>query len=371
MATKQFVHKPPLKLLVVTNRCIAKRRAGLRLKETIDKRLHIVDCDIDKRDPIGGDAAVTIDYREERHLNPKVKERFFAKWDRRLTSLKQRINKENGLTLIPDSDHEQYLQTLVKHHNGAPWLFFLHGNNHTFHDSLRVCRQLQVNYNVNVVLFSWPSRSYNPRSIPHLLASALMLAHPAMGTVARLTAIKSIYERHNQYRIARKLAVKSAPALSQALSLVGQSLVQPLQQDSVPVHMLVHSLGHYLLQLTFENNSNENNFQFDKTIFHQADIDSADLPKIVKSCSMINQHRLYVTHNRKDYALFLSGLWNNKMRPQKAYSRLGNASQLDKSASHQVIDLTGIPGVGFNHGILWQEKLSSSVKERVFQLLNS
>lgn len=355
------------KLLVVTNRKISQHSPRLKFDETLDDQLHWVDCQPNNTKDVDTDS-------DEIELErPSVKP---ARNRRLVERLKRRVGGERwqpaafSLVLISKGDQQHYLQTLVEQNNGAPWLFFLHGNNQTLHDSLTVCRRLQRYYQVNIILFSWPSRSYNPRSVPYLLATALMMGHPVTRIAARLTAVKSVYNRHAQYKQARKIAEQTQLALATALQRLIDELLAPMQQAGIPVHMLVHSLGHYLLLLLAKSGMPEAAFQFDTTIFHQADIDVDELPQLLSKTSLINEENTYLTYNKKDYALFLSGLWNNRMNPYRAYSRLGNAADKSVNRRYQVIDLTAEPGVGFNHGVLWQRKLSSNVKRQILKILN-
>lgn len=297
--------------------------------------------------------------------------RVSERWSKRLERYRQNLLPKARLTLIPAQDQQDYIASICQAQNGAPWLLFLHGNNQTFNDSVEVCRKLQRYYSVNIVLFSWPSRSYNPRSVPHVLASALMMAHPATRTIARLTAVKSLYDRHAQYRQARGLAQQTVPALAHALALLIPQLLSPANARGVACHLLVHSLGHYLLQLLAEQNAFACDFKFQTAIFHQADLEIDVLPKLVASTDFLTMDSLYVTHNRRDYALFLSGLWNNQLRPNRAYSRLGNGLNAAQNQPFKLIDFTGLAGVGMNHGILWQDALNPDVKAHIYSILHA
>ncbi|BFM06189.1 alpha/beta hydrolase [Halioxenophilus aromaticivorans] len=372
--------EPDLQLLIATNRRIRKHRPDLVLDDTLDDQLHLLQCQFSTGYAITLPPMVTVpdgppqDPPKRQGFKRKT-QRVAKRWAR---SFRGAVgSKIPGVQLAVVEEHQQAacLQRLVDHNDNTPWLFFLHGNNQTLADSIKVCRQIQRYYRVNVFLFSWPSRSYNPRSIPHLLASALMMTHPATRIVARLTALKSVYDRHAQYRAARQLAEHTVAHLQQAMQLFGQHILKPLQRRGVAVNLLVHSLGHYLLLLMLQREDVAFDFQFGAGLLHQADIDVDDIAPLLQRLTLVNPQQVYLTHNKKDYALFLSGLWNNRLQPKKAYSRAGNGLsdwELDVPDLHgaQVIDLTGRRHVGFNHGIVWQEPIDKISKAQFSQVIN-
>ncbi len=373
----------PLQLIIATNRTLNLKKDRLQLGETLDAELsdglHLLRC-VFKAGGRQRRNRAKIDLPTSTTTNPGHTHASSSKGRRFGISSKATAKRLAGrirstvsgvrLESIPSAEQAKFLSGLSTANNGAPWLFFLHGNNQTLDDSVNVCRQLQQSYGVNVFLFSWPSRTYNPKSVPHLLASALMLAHPATRVAARATALKSVYDRHAQYKQARQLAEQSLPALRTALQLFTKSLMLPLQQMGVPVNLLVHSLGHYLLLLLASEKALQVTGQFGATMFHQADIDVEELEPLLAGLAFINSQQLFVTHNKKDYALFLSGLWNNRLNPNKAYTRLGNGLSNKTIVCGHVLDLTDRPGVAMNHAIVWQKKLTPEIKKRFKAILN-
>ncbi|WP_317931897.1 alpha/beta hydrolase [Halioxenophilus sp. WMMB6] len=272
--------------------------------------------------------------------------------------------------LIATDQQQPFMAEVAANHNGSPWLLFIHGNNQTLASSLRACRKLQKNFGVNVVLFSWPSRSYYPRSLHFLAASLLFTLHPSTRSIARIAAAKSIHEQQKQYQQARKIAEQSVPALGHSLHILHRHLLQPLSAEGVNCHLLVHSLGHYLLQRLAKEGAMVGDWQCRSAIFHQADLAAADSLEWLDDLPFINRERLFVTHNRRDYALFFSGLWHNNFHPGKVFSRLGNGMQVDISYPFNLVDFTHEKGVGLRHAIFWRRDLSPELKQRLLSLLS-
>ncbi len=258
--------------------------------------------------------------------------------------------------IIETENHQQYLSEVVDEQgaNGLSWLFWIHGNNQTLEASLETCFAFQKTFPVNIVLFAWPSRSYNPKSLAHLLFSAITMVHPATRILSRMSLIKAVYERYRQYRVAKKLAIKTTQQLTDAYQLLVDHLFSRLEKKSVSCNLLVHSLGHYLLAQTFVSEEKYPGFQFDNGLFHQGDIEFNEGAEWISSCKLVKQK--YITINRNDYALYFSGLCNNRFKYSQARTRLGNSSLM--SSDHcTIIDFTNAKGIGVSHDILWSNTL--------------
>lgn len=294
--------------------------------------------------------------------NSSIKERVISWYDnlQNSTYIKRVKNISSfHLDVIDGKKHVEYLSSIIEQqsHQNRPWVFWVHGNNQTLEASLKTCVKFQKLFPVNIVLFAWPSRSYNPRSLAHVLFSGVSMLHPTTRILSRATLIKAIYERYRQYRIARKLARNSVPQFVNAYRLLSEHLFTKLKNQGVICNLFVHSLGHYLLLSASQTKGFASTFQFDNAIFHQADIDENEGKGWLIKNSFARKH--YITVNRNDYALYFSGLCNNKFNFDQARTRLGNGA-VEACQFYEIIDFGDDKKVGWSHDIIWNQKISKS-----------
>lgn len=161
------------------------------------------------------------------------------------------------------------------------WVFFIHGFNQTFASGLQTSWQLSQLYDVDVILFSWPS---NPG-----------------GFVT------------DEYRRARQAAKASANALDRTLDKLGSYLLnrpyEEMWRCPASLNLLAHSLGNFML----ESVAREPIFipkvsLFKNLIFHQADVNNRLHKYWIDQVEYGT--RLYVTINEEDLVLKASDLIN-------------------------------------------------------------
>lgn len=183
------------------------------------------------------------------------------------------------------------------------WVFYIHGFNQSFAQTLEASREISRIYDVDVILFSWPS---NPG-----------------GFVT------------DEYKQAKQAARASANAIDRALGKLADYLINRPQSEiqtcRVSINLLVHSLGNYLV----ENFVRRPIFLpekriFDNILFHQADVDNHLHRFWVDRLSY--SRRIYITINEEDLVLKASDLINP--------GRLGNTLQVLNSAKALYIDFT-------------------------------
>lgn len=191
-------------------------------------------------------------------------------------------------------------------------LFYVHGYNKSFEDSLEQSHALQERYtNLAVVCFSWPA---NPGGFIPI-----------------------------EYRRAQTIADHSSKALDRIFDKMGQYMrLNPNEDCEISFNLLVHSLGNYLLQKFIEKPifSGETRF-FDNIILHQPDVDNKK--HVLWVDKLRYAARIYVTINERDAVLDSSDVINA--------DRLGNTLRKLKGERATYINFTGAKKVKKAHQI--------------------
>lgn len=206
------------------------------------------------------------------------------------------------------------------------WVFYIHGFNQSFAQSLEASREISRIYDVDVILFSWPS---NPG-----------------GFVT------------DEYKQAKQAARASANAIDRALGKLADYLINrpqlAIQTCRVSINLLVHSLGNYLV----ENFVRRPIFLpekriFDNILFHQADVDNHLHRFWVDRLSY--SRRIYITINEEDLVLKASDLINP--------GRLGNTLQSLNSTQALYMDFTFGTHVSGIHNLFLEVLENASARE--------
>lgn len=199
-------------------------------------------------------------------------------------------------------------------------VFYVHGFNKSFKESLEQCRDIERLYKVDVVGFSWPA---NPGGF--------------------IT---------DEYKKARAIAASSYIALDRIFDLLGQYICAPDtngQDCSISLNLLVHSLGNFLFQnfITSPVFSRETRI-FDNIVLQQADVDN---PGHETWINMLRYAaRIYITINERDSILAASDVLNA--------DRLGNTAEDLIAARPKYVDFTGADEVGKGHQ-LWTKAIKN------------
>lgn len=209
---------------------------------------------------------------------------------------------------------------------GKHALFFVHGYNKSFPETLEQGWYLQNRFGIEVVLFSWPA---NPGGLPP-----------------------------SEYRHARRIAQASFGALDSALEKVGRYMHEEpfnkkrLVECEITINLMTYSLGNYLFQNYIVSNEYAQETRlFSNVILCQADVDSDGHESWVER--IVAGHRVYVTLNENDKVLGFSETVN--------YPRLGKTIRNLKADNARYLDFTLAKGVGNIHQI-WGEVNTKTVK---------
>ncbi len=198
-------------------------------------------------------------------------------------------------------------------------LFYVHGYNKPFPETLEQGWLLQEKYGLEVVVFSWPSNTGGLIPI--------------------------------EYRDARRVAQASFGAFDSLLEKFSVNLREwqtpmdenALQECEITINLMTHSLGNYL----FEHYVLSTAYQAETRIFKnivlsQADVNSVDHTKWVDK--IVAGQRIYITINENDKILG----WSEKLNPPRLGKTLANLT----SPNATYFDFTYGDNVGNKHQ-LW------------------
>ncbi len=215
-------------------------------------------------------------------------------------------------------------------------VFYIHGYNKPFLETLEQGWLIQEKYGVEVVLFSWPS---NTGGVP-----------PA------------------EYRAARRVAQASFGALDALLekyALYLNNWLSPQDEDALlacqsSTNLIAHSLGNYLLEHYVQSQAYQAETRlFTNVLLSQADVNNDDHIKWVDHVAV--GQRVYVTINENDKILG----WSETLNPPRLGKTLGNLV----SRRVHYFDFTDGRGVGNKHQ-LWGEVKNANVTTFFTTVLN-
>ena len=288
------------------------------------------------------------------------------KVNNKITRTIKSIKKTYKLSLVEPENVAAYLQSVVdSSNNNRPWVLFLHGNNQSLSKNLVKSRLIQEEYGVNMIIFSWPSFSYDPQTVPKLLIGGLLAVNPPTQAIGKWVLKKAFKDKIKQYKRARRCAEKTANRFNQAFVILRDQLLMPLQDKNNPhTCFLVHSLGHYVLRQALSRDPMAlTGYEFSTCMLHQADEIDKEHQSWIAPMSLAQDQNTHVTRNKRDIVLLTSGLVNNDLDVSQAFSRLGN--RWDRSSERgspvKYLDFTGKSDVGLGHGVAWDEGRSAEV----------
>lgn len=213
------------------------------------------------------------------------------------------------------------------------WVIAVHGYNQSFLDSLEEAYNLEQRYRgsrqdeqINVIMFSWPSR---PGGVVFDPVSAYRRAQAA--AVPSSAALSIVLQRVWDF-----LAI---PALRGEVATANSPALQPVAGFSLCLHS--HSQGNLVVEMIVRTKALEGTqIRLDSIILHQADVDAFDHKDWVDKLHFAGD--VVVTLNAFDSILRLSDAINPE--------RLGIARKgLHASASY--FDFTGGSKVGSKHNL--------------------
>ncbi len=213
------------------------------------------------------------------------------------------------------------------------WVFYIPGFNQSSRQALDYSHQLKENYDLNVILFSWPS---NPQGN---------------------SSIFDFFRAKSEYEEALSIAKSSAKTLANVFTILSQwikeSNLDILFRQRIKFTLLSYSLGNYVVENTTINLlSSEVTDFFDNIILHQADVDN---PKHEEWINQIKiSKNVYVTINQHDSILTISGAFHlSRLNQKNVNNRLGNNTKDFTAKKAIYIDFTKGGQVQKAHDLLF------------------
>lgn len=282
------------------------------------------------------------------------------------------LAEKNEIQFSEKGNEEEIFKNIQDSELNNSWVFFMHGFNQTIQSSITKAQKLSKSHNVNVVLFSWPSR---PISVPaddnsvfiKILKSALTgnFAVSILKDLALSKVKVFIKNKWENYPPAIKNAEQSHADFMEAITLVKNNL----NSNKKPV-LIVHSMGNYLLQCALEKNA-KLPMSFNNIILHQADVNSENHDWVKQlNDNLLDSAKLYITINAPDYVLAASSV-RRKILRQKPTERLGQTRHhyiVDSNVNY--IDCTGGPGISNRHEFFKFDRADISHNKHYYDWFN-
>lgn len=243
-----------------------------------------------------------------------------------------RKNKKWEVKLVPEPDEKErtdanlpsrveFNKTIARcKENGRDCLIYVHGFGKSFKEALEQAEYIEKCYNVEVVMFTWPT---NPGGFVTM-----------------------------EYRDVKRIALASTGAFDRVMERIGKYLSEPgfdrssLLSCGVHLNLMTYSMGNFLLQhYVLSDYYGRETDMFTNVILCQADCDNVGHEAWLHK--LIAGQRIYVTINEKDKILGWSEAQNQR-------DRLGRTARNLIASNTIYVDFTGGENVGNTHQ-LWGE----------------
>lgn len=245
--------------------------------------------------------------------------------------------KEFSLDLDPDAQHYASLRVaceLVRRLRAKKrqLLFFVHGYNNDIKDVLQAAFELEKEYDVEVLPFSWPANGGGVHGKLSYLSDKRD-ARASAGALERTLKMVSHYLMkisESSREALRKKACEKFPENAEQRDALYAKLLR--KECPFTINAMFHSMGNYLYKQMLKSTISEGNeLIFDNVVLCQADANNAGHADWVDRIR--HNRRVFITINENDYALRLS-----RIKPGDAQrARLGHfVKRLDSRIAYYV-----------------------------------
>ncbi|GAB3678165.1 alpha/beta hydrolase [Salinisphaera aquimarina] len=241
-------------------------------------------------------------------------------------------------------------------------LFFVHGFNNDIHDVLRRSQELEKNYGVIVLPFSWPANGGGIVSGTASYKSDKRDARVSAGALDRTMAIAAGYlarfTEETRLELANRAREKH-PDNAEARD----ALFTELMDKACPftINAMFHSMGNYVLkQMLKSSNIEGNQLLFDNIVLAAADTNNAGHAEWVDRLKF--RRRLYVAINEDDRALAASRI----KAGDEQLARLGHSLFALDSRKATYVNFTSAAWVGNAHAYFEDKPVEKNDDVRKF-----
>ncbi|MDF0750977.1 alpha/beta hydrolase [Marinobacter sp. 71-i] len=228
--------------------------------------------------------------------------------------------------------------------SGKNLLLFVHGFNNDMTDVLDRAERLEENYDVEVIVFSWPANGGGLRGVLSY-KSDKRDALASVGAFNRVLEKLEVLVSEFHARYVMELEVRAEKRFKDNAAAWDSYFAKEVQKHCpFTVNMMLHSMGNYLYKHLLKSSVyNGDRLLFDNIVMVAADTNNENHAEWVDRIQYRN--RLYITLNENDGALKASRL---KMGEQQK-ARLGHYLRRLDSRVATYMDFTGQPHVGDAH----------------------
>lgn len=224
-------------------------------------------------------------------------------------------------------------------------LLFVHGYNNDMRDVIKTAKELEAQYNLIVIPFSWPADGGG--QVGGTLAyksdkdDARASATALHRTVSLIHKYHALLTQGIQRELQEKVQRKFPDNPEEARAMFTRILEM---ECSTTLNLLCHSMGNYLAKYaTIPGDSSLRSLVFDNMSLIAADANNPGHEQWMIHYQTRN--RLYVVINEEDYAL----KWSRRKPGDEQKERLGQHTRNLVSPNVNYIDVTGSKGVGSLH----------------------
>ncbi|MEM1174437.1 MAG: alpha/beta hydrolase [Pseudomonadota bacterium] len=262
-----------------------------------------------------------------------------------------RLIKENKLCLDPKDDHYASLRVACEVVNKARKekrhiLFFVHGYNNNFEDTIERAWDFEQRYGVVCLVFSWPANGGGVKGVASY-KSDKRDARASTGALERALMIMYKYLELVSEDLRKRLYQRAEKKWPENGLERDREYVALLEKHCpYTVNAIFHSMGNYLLKHMLKSSINEGNrLMFDNIVLAAPDTNNLDHDLWVEKLQFRN--RCFVAINENDFALGFSRLKGGNDQ----LARLGHYLKgLDAKNAHY-INFTDADHVGKSHGV--------------------
>ena len=249
---------------------------------------------------------------------------------------------------------------------GKNLLLYVHGFNNDMGDILERAGQLEQNFGVEVLCFSWPANGGG-------LQGVLSYKSDKRDALVSLGALDRVFEKmadflklFNQQYVAELEAKAENKFAGNAEAWDRYFSKEVNKRCPFTVNLMLHSMGNYLFKhLLGSSTYTANRLLFDNVVLVAADTNNKEHAQWVDKIPFRN--RLYITINEKDIALKASRL---KMGEQQ-HARLGHYLRRLDAQNATYVDFTHMAHVGDSHAYFAEDALKNpKVRDFFTKVLN-
>jgi len=224
-------------------------------------------------------------------------------------------------------------------------LVFVHGYNNDVEDVLQTAMELERQYNVIVLPFTWPANGGGALAGTAAYLDDKQDARASAGALNRFIGkLKNHHELLTRGR-RKQFMDKAEMRFPQNPERARQYYMQLIDRDCrVSINLLCHSMGNYLLKYALKpGNSALAQLVFDNVSLVAADANNKDHAAWLERVQVRN--RVCVVINENDSAL----KWSRRKPGQQQLARLGHYLKNLVAENTFYIDVTGAGHVGDEH----------------------